>query len=235
MNGKFENGIYQDEAHANCKKFFVGCTGTGKTTLAVQMIREQIEAEYYDYIFVFDYEGQWARRFNSERVTRLDYAIAALEQSGGVFFDPTAIFNGDLWTAFKWFSQWVWDFSGMVPGNKLLICDDFPDYTPKGNDPYMEHPLSKIAGAGRRRGCDIFALCRNVVEACPLFRGSFSDYFAFQQPDEKCAKNVAGFGFDFQRVLSLKTVPEQYGEYLHLVKATGAVTEGKIVLPKAKK
>lgn len=217
--------IYQDFAHPNFKLGFTGATGTGKTTLALRLIREWITSGKYDYIFVFDFERQWAKRLGVEATDRIDYAVASIGQSGGVCFDPTRIWNGNIHKAFAWFCEWYWNFCGAFPGDKLLIADDISDYLPK--DDYLNHPMSKLMGAVRRRGGDIMALWRMSTEVSATFRGNFSEYYAFQQPDADCAKNISRLGIPLHGLQQL--LP---GEYFHLEKATGKLTQAKINLPK---
>lgn len=218
--------MYQDFTKDNYKRLWLGATGTGKTTHALAELKREIRKGRFDYIFIFDPERQWASRMGCQAADRLDYAVAALEQSGGVCFDPTGLFQGNTIAAAEWFCEWAWNFSGTIPGDKLIVLDDFPDYLPQSNAKYLAHPISRIMGAGRRRGLDVMALARMVTEACPLMRGNFSDYYAFQQPDETCQKNVAGFGYKLEAVKKL--LP---GHFLYLQKATGNVLPGKIKLP----
>jgi DNA polymerase III delta prime subunit len=217
--------IYQDDSHDNYKVLFCGMTGTGKTTLALK----KILTEKHDWKIIIDQDRQWSRRLGGYCVTELRHLPHALAHSRAVCFDPMPHFRGDLQSAFDWICEFVWSFAGQFPGNKLLVMDDFPDMTPISNGEYRKHRLCEIAGNGRRRGLDLYGLCRAYTEACPLFRSAFSELYCFRQPDSTCADWMARNGFDLETVKRLAD-----GEYLHLNRATGAITRGKVALPRKK-
>lgn len=216
--------IYQDESHANDKRLFCGTTGTGKTTLALKMLLES-KAHWK---IVFDPEKQWARRIGGFSATRPADIARALAQSHSVCVDLTDLFRGNKAAQFDWICEFAWQFSGSYRGNKLFVFDDFKDYIPQNDQKFQAHRIAEIAGAGRRRGMDIFALSRTVTEAASSWRAAMSDVYAFQQASGRKADALEDeFGIDSESVQRLKQ-----GEFLHLNVPTGKLLPGKVAIPK---
>lgn len=216
--------VYQDEAHDNDKRLFCGTTGTGKTTLALKMLL----ASPAPWKIVFDPEKQWARRLGGFSATSPTAILQALTQCGAVCIDLTNRFRGSKPRQFAWLCEFLWDFSGSVKGNKLIVLDDFKDYIPSNDTKFAAHRIAEIAGAGRRRGMDIFALCRTITEAATSWRSAMSDVYAFQQASGTKADALENeYGISRDAVCRLRQ-----GDFLHLNVPSGKLIAAKVAIPK---
>ncbi len=205
--------------HKPLKRIYCGSGGGGKTT---KCIADMLAADY-DFVFVFDDDGQFAERIPAYPSTTREECVRAIA-NGSVCFNPGEMFE-DAEDGFKWFSEWAFNFSCQVPGRKLLVFDELQVYLDPHPGNWRKNPFAKVCGKGRWRGLDIFCIAPTLNELNPKFRGQLTEIVAFYAEDAAFAQHVVSKGIPLAELQSLKD-----GEFLHWKKGVRGFTRGKVKL-----
>lgn len=220
MIGNFKN--YKAKSR---KRIYCGASGGGKTTLAIADIHAALKQ--YDYVFVFDDEGQFADRLPAYLCTTEDECVRAIAGKF-VCFNPDEMFD-DTEAGFKWFCEWVFNFSCAHRGTKLMVFDELQTYLDTHPARWLTHPFAKCCGKGRWRGLDVFAICPTISELNPKFRNQITEIVAFQHEDERAAEHVLSKGIALEKLKALRD-----GEFFTWTKRreknAPAFRPGKVVL-----
>lgn len=133
----------------------VGSNGTGKSTLAVQLMQQQPRG-----LFLLPTFDDWAMRFPATPASRReDFTFIGINH---YIMDRRKL---ETFAAiFNYFRDGV------------LVCDDPLLYTPKKLD---EHPLLSILSRRRQMKCDIVFMAHGFMRIPPALFDHITDYIIF--------------------------------------------------------
>jgi hypothetical protein len=194
--------------HVSTKKLFVGASGFGKTTGAMQWVAQS----KYRYYFIFDHDGQFANRNKLKAAYSPDELLRQLKEQRFVIFNPQEMFvdmqgDADLKKkrgGFDWFCAWAFTVSEKIPkridGTKLLYADEIQDICKTSK---IGLRAQQMITSGRNRSLDFVGagVQINLVHNCVL--AGVSHLYVFRTEEKNAVKDLIDRGFDAQEIMSL--------------------------------
>ena len=188
--------------HVSDKRLITGTSGTGKTTIFADMVK----GERARWKFVFDHQGEFARRFDVPAVFDVDGLCAAVEKTGWVCFDPVRLYPGRSTEAFAFYCDFVMAVAEKVKGRKIFACDELQKLTGTRREPIE---FLAMLDTGRRFQVDVIAISQSPNRIHNGIRNQLTKVFTFRQSDANAITYLAENGFDADKIRAL-----QRGEYL---------------------
>jgi hypothetical protein len=189
--------------HTPSKILISGRSGCGKTTFFTSFI----EKSQYNYKFIFDHEGEFSLRTKITCIST-EQEFQEWQPREYTVFDPSIMFAGDLYGAFNFYNDWVFNISGALQGKKLFACDELQKLVATQK---IEQELAQLIETGRRRGIDWVAVTQQPNLIHNRLRNQITEMVSFQQIDPRALKWFEEMGFN---ALDLRNLAR--GEYISL-------------------
>lgn len=193
-----------------------GASGTGKTTFAIRYLLSDRKLSTR---FIFDPDGEFSRRLKLPAADREEYLTAAAAE-GFCLFDPGSLFPGQPSEAFNWFCQWVFDYSGTIPGRKLFVIDEAWKYSKPG---FVPHSLALCINEGRKRGLELFFITQRPHLLNGSITNEVSELVCFRLQEPAGLARVALMGIDSAALSKLAN-----GKFISLSVQSGRTLAGKL-------
>lgn len=206
----------------------VGMGGTGKTTLAYDLIR----GCDHDHVFIFDHDGQFAQRNGTRSCSTPAEILRELKRSGFVVFSPSQMYlarlrdpnlndhqsDRALHSTSVFFCRYVFEMALGLPGKSLFFCDELQKLC-KYSNPW----LTAILEEGRNRALD-FGCCTLHLGAIDLaVRNQFNVRYVFKIEERGALKYLSENGFDPAAIYALKKF-----HYIKRDSHTGEMESGRV-------
>lgn len=182
-------------SHKPDKLLITGTSGTGKTTLYLDILRSHPAR----YKFIFDHEG--------ELCFRLKCAPACIPEQmvdqtavGVCVFDPCLLFPGSLPRGFDFFCDYSFTVSTRLAGQKLFCCDELQKLVGTDNCP---RELATILETGRRYEIDLCCISQSPNLIHTRLRNQLTRIVTFRQVDDRAVQFLEAAGFDPEAVRAL--------------------------------
>ncbi len=181
--------------HVPQKILVTGGSGTGKTTKAEKLMRQ----EKARWKFVYDHDGQFASRFGYDPVNSagLDAAVA---KGGWIVFDPADDFEDDFSKGLDFYSDYILAISKEVRGRKLFYVDELDLLTTSTTYP---RSLVAVMQTGRRYQIDCVFISAQPNNLHNRVRTQFTEVHTFLHTDAAALKFLVENGIEEQRIRDL--------------------------------
>lgn len=156
--------------------------------------------------FVYDHEGEISARLQVPACFTVDGLAEQTEKETLVIFDPSLEFEGDIETGFRFFCEFVFNFSKSTGHSKLFACDELQLLT--GTNTLVEE-LQRILQTGRRAGLDFIACSQQPNEIHNKIVNQMTDIVSFQHVQPLVLERMEDLGFNASALSQLKP-----GEYI---------------------
>lgn len=164
-----------------------GMSGTGKTSFALRYL---VNAPGFVARFIFDADGQMARRLNMPAAETPEECEASLAD-GWTVFDPNAAWPGRHGEAFEWFSAWAFAASARGLGRKILVVDEVWRYCAPTTIP---QPLAECVQTGRVRGLDCMFCTQRPNRLNGALTGEATELVAFRVQERNALACLVDLG-----------------------------------------
>jgi AAA+ ATPase superfamily predicted ATPase len=183
--------------HKSRRVLITGRTSTGKSSLAQYIIEN--ECKDYEKVIVYDFEGEWAKRFNVPLFTTLQQTGAALVSTTQriICYDPIDAVSDD---PFEDYNTFVFEFCKRSGVKVLALYDELQQHV----DAYRFKPrFSQILLRGRRSQIDMIMISQQPNFVHNSVRSQVSEIAVFGQGDINAIKFTEAFGIDRQEIMDL--------------------------------
>jgi hypothetical protein len=197
--------------HPANRQLITGVSGTGKTTLFLSTItKEKARLK-----FVFDHQGEFARKLKIKPIFALEEMFEAVDKGEQwILFDPVDMANDlnaegkrrGIVETFALFAGCVFLICEVVKGRKLFICDELQKLTNTRNEP---DELLAILDTGRRWQIDFYGISQAPNRIHNAIRNQITHITTFRQSDSNAVQYLADNGFSADEIRNLRK-----GEYL---------------------
>jgi len=187
-----------DYDHPLRRVLVTGISGSGKTGLAIHLLRNWPKAQW---VFCYDQHREFARKTGWGVAINKEEIIRLASQCRPVCFDPVPMFNGDNVAGLEWYSGIVLSISKTVNGVKVLGVDEAWECTERTLGPN----LRAIYHRGRREEIDSLATTQALNETHPVMRAQLSQLWTFAQDDVLPLDWLSKRGFDREEIQNLKS------------------------------
>lgn len=201
--------------HVSRKVIVSGNSGSGKSTFGTHFLLNSWQT-IYGRTFIFDHEGEFAFRLSQAGqpvivCTNEDELCAELERSGFVVFDPSMMFEGDLFAAWDFFCAWCFmvckQFVELGDETKsLLFCDELQKFSSTSD---LGFDLGCVIETGRRYGLDFFCITQQINLLNNRLRNQVTELVSFRTVDPYVLELLEKRGFNPQELVNL-----QVGQYV---------------------
>jgi hypothetical protein len=198
--------------HPAKKVLVAGSGGTGKSTLAEELVRKH-RAQWK---FVYDHQGEFASRFNLDKQWTADALEEKVIRKGWICFDPLPAFPGRAPEGFSFFCQYVFGMAQHCGGTKILFCDELQMLTDNRTEPTE---LLTCIESGRRFQIDIFLVSSAPNSLHNRVLNGMTEVYVFNLTSDPAVAWLRGLGFDPDEVKSLDKF-----QYVHKEIRTGVFT-----------
>lgn len=183
--------------HKADRRLYTGVSGTGKTTLWMDQVRDH-EARFK---FIYDHQGEYAERSNKRKIcASVDLLIEAIEDRQEVIvFDPIQDFPGQAGKGFACLCDLVFQMSkeGDLNGTKLIACDELQLVTDRRIEPIE---FLTLCETGRRYQIDALFTSQAPNRLHNAIRDQVTEVFAFRLTDSNALDWLKDQGFDPDQV-----------------------------------
>lgn len=193
----------------------VGASGTGKTTFALRYL---VNVPFVCR-FVFDYDGQAARRLKLPGCTSIPACEDALA-SGWVLYDPNVEFPGRHPEAFSSWCGWVFEVCSRGPGRKILLVDEVWRYC---NNWQLPQELASCIQTGRVRELSLCFVTQRPNRLNEAIIGECTELVAFRIQGANALRVVQDLGIPGDQVEALNP-----GEYIARCPGSRSEARGKL-------
>lgn len=198
--------------HPAYRRFVTGTSGTGKTTLWMDMLEDHPAR----YKFIYDVEGEYAQRNRVRKVCMSmdDVVQAIIEKRELIVFDPLEEFPGKCGEGFNCFCDVIFsvcnqrDEEAPLKGVKLMACDELQLVTNNRIEPIE---FLTLCETGRRREIDVLVSSHAPNRLHNAVQNQFTWVATFRQSHKRALEYLVDQGFDADQVRKL-------GEHDHLWK-----------------
>lgn len=205
-------------SHNPTKLLISGRSGCGKSTYFTKYVDNSL----YEYKFIFDHEGEYSYRKGLIPITTENEFLQWDDRQVTVY-DPSNMFEGDLYAGFNFFLDWVFNICNNLKGKKLFACDELQKLIATGS---LDSELTTLIETGRRRGIDWVAVTQQPNLIHNRLRNQITELVSFQQVDSRALKWFDEIGYNTEELKVLKR-----GEYILLdLEKDFSFTHGKINL-----
>jgi hypothetical protein len=214
--------------HRTVKKFYVGMSGTGKSTL----FSKHISAEKARLKFVFDHMGDFSEKMGLPSVVDFEGVYKAASIGGWIVFDPIRLassiieFKADgtpvrlgKFRALELFAEVVLEICKIIPGRKLFIMDEIQKIV--GSTGQEPTELLNLLDTGRHFAVDFFGVSIAPNRVHNVIRGAMTEIYSFRMTESNALKFLTDNGFDETKIRTLKN-----GKYFYRNVDTGETGEG---------
>lgn len=196
--------------HPANRRLITGVSGTGKTTHFLATIA----SEKARLKFIFDHQGEFARKLKIKPCFTADEIIQAADAGGWILFDPVDMANEldaegkrrGVVDCFDFFCGLAFAICEVVKGRKLFICDELQKLTTTRNEP---DELLSILDTGRRWQIDFYGISQAPNRIHNAIRNQITHITTFRQSDANAVAYLADNGFSADEIRNLRK-----GEYL---------------------
>lgn len=181
--------------HPPCHCLLVGSSGTGKTSLWVQLAAERPAR-----LLVYDHKLDFGRRTGwpwCETPDDIDDALARPRQP--VVFNPLPRFGHDLTAGFDWFTKLVWRVAthetngkATFPGRKVFMADELQMFA--GERRLPPH-VSALWEGGRSYELDTLCVAQSANLIDRRIRNQITHAAAFRSTDINAVRFLDEIGF----------------------------------------
>lgn len=189
--------------HPSWKVLVTGTSGTGKTTLAQKLLKK--ERAFVK--FIYDHQGEFAKRFGAERIDNIDDLIEKTARGGYVCYDPIEDFTGKAAQGFQFFCDYVFNVSTALNGRKILFCDELQKLTDTNCEP---EEFLTVCETGRRFQLDILCISQAPNRLHNAIRNQLTMVYTFRQSDKNAINYLADNGFDPEKIRNLSAEKHEW-------------------------
>lgn len=183
--------------HPPCHCLLVGSSGTGKTSLWVQLAAERPAR-----LLVYDHKLDYGRRTGApwcETPEAIDDALARGPRYP-VVFNPLPRFGHDLTAGFDWFTKLVWRIvthesapgKATFPGRKVFLCDELQMF---GGERRLPQWVPALWEGGRSYELDTICIAQAANLIDRRIRNQVTHAAAFRTSDENAVRFLDKVGF----------------------------------------
>ena len=159
-------------ANENLVLVIAGCSGSGKSTIAVRYLNNaRLTCR-----FIFDPSGEYAQKFE-RRACATGAELNAAIGTGWVIFDPHTVFPGEPEKAFTMFCEWAWTVSRKLRGQKILFADEVWKYC---NPNAIPRNLALIVQDGRKHGIGLICTTQRPNRMNEAITGEATEFIGFR-------------------------------------------------------
>lgn len=193
----------------------VGMTGSGKTTLAFNYLRNTPAVCR----FIFDDQGQASARLKIPLASTIAEMERAL-QTRWVCYNPHLDFPGDLDGAFSFFCDWCFQVSKRGPGWKQMLVDEIWRFQDRDKIP---KELAVVSQMGRIERLELVSVTQQPHLVNSSIMGSSTELICFRLDESVEWKKIASLGAPASEVAALPL-----GSFISLDRITREIRRGKV-------